>query len=191
MGVDAKLCLYSKHQQYFEYSQAAFAMLTAYCKKMPEPLEVTVRCIGGAEFHTVDTHWRNHPDCLVAWDWRSFLERHRKKPKKIEAAFYSQGVLCGLMYARVSRGTVSVNVRYIEGNPWPESPLKGVFLTVALMQAEFFAVVIQAKQVAVSRPAPELIQRYKEMRFDLTESDKRLAARGASPRYHQLIRNVA
>ncbi|MNM42308.1 hypothetical protein D3C81_531410 [compost metagenome] len=191
MGVDASPCLYSKHQEYVQFARLAFAQLTMACANLSEPLEVTVRAIGGAEFKIVDTQWRTHPECKVAWDWQNLLDKHRKKPKKIEAAFYSHGVLCGLMYARVSRGTVSVNVRYIEGSPWPDSPLKGFILTVALMQAELFAVVIKAKQVAVSRPAAGLIERYKEMRFELTEADKRLDSRGVKPRYHQLIRNIA
>lgn len=191
MGVDAGPCLYDKQQEYVQLAKVAFARLTVACANLSDPLDVKVNAIGGLEYKIVDTQWRTHPECRVAWDWQALLNKHRKKPKKIEAAFYSGGVLCGLMYARVSRGTVSVNVRYIEGSPWPDSPLKGYVLTVALMQAELFAVVIRAKYVAVSRPAAELIDRYKDMRFELTDSDKRLVSRGVKPRYHQLLRNVA
>lgn len=190
MGVDIEVVsLRVKHEEFVLHSNLAFSQLADLCARLPTPLEVYARAIGEREFSEVD-RWRNHPECRVTWDWRSLLEKHRKKPKKLEAAFYSQRVLCGLMYARVSRGRVSVNVRYIEGNPWPMCPLKGYVLTVALMQADIFAQVIGAKQVTISRPAEGLIDAYLGMSYKLTESDSRLKARGAKPRYRQLVRTL-
>ncbi|MFJ2321813.1 hypothetical protein [Pseudomonas sp. NPDC087817] len=189
MGVDIEVTLRAKHEEFTQHSILALSQLGAVCAALPDPLEVGACAIGEREF-VENERWRLHPDCRVVWNWRSLLERHRKKPKKLEAAFYSQGILCGLMYARVSRGRVSLNVRYIEGNPCPMSPLKGFVLPIALIQADIFAKVIGAKEIGVSRPAEGLIDAYLGMSFQLTESDRRLEARGIKPRYHQLVRKL-
>lgn len=190
MGVSVEFGLREKHTEFTGYASIALEALASLCVTAGIPFEVAARSIGEPEYAET-TRWRLNPDCKVTWDWRSLLEKHRKKPKKIEAAFYSQGVLCGLMYARVSRSRVCVNVRYIEGSPCPLHPLKGLVATVALLQADLFARVIKAKRVTISQPAKELIGMYTKMSFDMTDGDKRLIARGAKPRYHQLVRDVS
>lgn len=134
--------------------------------------------------------WHGHPDRLVSWNWRQILHKFRKTPKRMDVAFYCRGTLCGLMTAAISRGKVAVNIRYLEANPDPSHPLKGTFLFLALMQAEFFARFTNCTRVSVSQPAEELVDAYKSFEYQMVMSDVKREARGVRPRHALLVKDL-
>lgn len=175
-------------QKYIDLSEGLFPIIAALISaERPDPLQL--KTILEPQLLEAQA-WHDHPSRLVCWDWRSILHKRRKKPKRLDVAFYCKDVLCGLMTASISRGRVGINIRYVEASPEPSHPLKGDFLFLALWQAELFAALIDCKVVSVSQPGKSLVDMYKELGYEMVESDRKRALRGASPRHTLLVKHL-
>jgi len=142
--------------------------------------------IGDRELAEADS-WLTHPDRVAGWNWRAVLNQERKSHKRFEAAFWVDGILCGLMVCRVSKRRINLSVRFIEGAPY-QHPLRGQLLQVAIIQAEIFASVIGATTVAIIKPFPEVAERYIKLGYQMEYGDRAKKAKGLTPRFDQLIK---
>lgn len=177
---------FRKH--YIDYAESLFPVIAALInEELEEPLFLTT--ILEQQLKEAES-WHDHPARLVQWDWRQILHKFRKKPKRIDVAFYCQNILCGLMTAGISRGRVCVNIRYLEANPDPGHPLKGIFMFLALRQAELFATFGNFKLVSVTQPDPALVNTYKQFGYELVESDRKRVLRKVPPKHALLVKNV-
>ncbi|MDH0292015.1 hypothetical protein N7414_23065 [Pseudomonas sp. GD04087] len=144
--------------------------------------------IGDRELAEADA-WLNHPDRIAGWNWRAVLNQERKSHKRFEAAFWVDGVLCGLMVCRVSKRRINLSVRFIEGAPF-QHPLRGQLLQVAIIQAELFASVIGATQVAIIKPLEGVAERYIALGYQMEYGDRSKVSKGLKPRFDQLIKHL-
>ncbi len=175
-------------QKYIEEAESLFPVIAMLLNAdLPDPLRLTT--IREPQLEEADT-WYLHPSRMVTWKWREILHKRRKKPKRLDVAFYCTDVLCGLMTASISRGRVGINIRYVEASPDPNHPLKGNFLYLALWQAELFATFTNCKQVSVSQPNPLLVQMYKDFGYEMVESDRKRELRGAIPKHLLLVKDI-
>ena len=176
-------------QKYIDHAESLFPIIaTMISEELPDPL--LLRTILEQQLQEAEA-WHGHPARMVSWDWRSILHKRRKKPKRLDVAFYCRGVLCGLMTASISRGRVGINIRYVEANPEPDHPLKGNFLFLALWQAELFATFSNCKVVSVSQPNPVLVDMYTALGYGMVESDRKRELRSVSPKYALLVKVLA
>ncbi|NKI46363.1 hypothetical protein HFV06_08500 [Pseudomonas fluorescens] len=175
-------------QRYIDQAESLFPVIAMILSDSLE-MQVSLTTILEPQLTEAEV-WHNHPLRLVQWDWRQILHKFRKKPKRIDVAFYSQEILCGLMTAGISRGRVCVNIRYVEANPDPTHPLKGSFLFVALRQAELFASFSNCKLVSVSQPDPALVRSYKSFGYELVESDRKRELRNIPPKHSLLVKKM-
>lgn len=175
-------------QKYIDHAEALFPVIAEMINEdLPEPLFLTT--ILEPQLKESEA-WHEHPSRLVAWDWRTILHKFRKKPRRLDVAFYCREILCGLMTASISRGRVSINVRYVEASPDKNHPLKRNFLFLALRQAELFAVFSKCKTVSVSQPNPILVNTYKALGYGLVESDRKREERQVAPRHALLVKDL-
>jgi hypothetical protein len=182
------LTAYHNRQKYLELSERLFPEIATMLGSIAgEALELT--SILEPQLCAAEA-WHGHPNRLVDWDWRRLLHKFRKKPKRMDVAFYCRGVLCGLMIASISRGKVAINIRFVEASPDPMHPLKGSFLFLALMQAELFARFTNCTRVSVSQPAPELVGRYMDFEYQMVVSDLKRKARGVQPKHALLVKDL-
>ncbi|MCY1307108.1 hypothetical protein D9M70_570100 [compost metagenome] len=90
----------------------------------------------------------------------------------------------------MSKTRVSISVRFIEANPDPAHPLAKQFMAVALIFAETFGAAIGASQVTISKPVPELVNRYRAKGYDLDSGDRARERKGFKPRCLILIKQL-
>lgn len=175
-------------QKYIDHAESLFPVIAAAISgSLEDPLQLTTIL----EPQLLDAEaWHEHPGRLVDWDWRTILHKFRKKPKRLDVAFYCKEVLCGLMTASISRGRVGINIRYVEGNPDPGHPLKKNFLFLALWQAELFGTFSDCKRVTVSQPNPNLVDLYKRLGYGLVESDQKREQKSIAPKHALLVKHL-
>jgi hypothetical protein len=79
----------------------------------------------------VSSQWEpnGRPD-ETRWDWTQVLRGFRSEWDRLEVAIWSDERLCGLALAIT--GGKSVNLRFLEGDPRKDCPLKGKRIMIAL-----------------------------------------------------------
>ncbi|MFZ4833642.1 hypothetical protein [Rouxiella sp. Mn2063] len=150
----------------------------------------------------VDFDKINHLHCKeVNNKWRTSIARqgitlnwHKKiikRREKIDVSIHCNGFLCGLMLAQYSRNKINVNLRLLEGCPYPkENPLLGNLIPIALIVAEQFALAYAALQVTISNPEKGLISRYRQYGYELIPKDRDRERRNCPIRGKLLIKNT-
>lgn len=175
-------------QKYIDHAESLFPIIAALISDdLPDPLQLTT--ILEPQLQDAEA-WYGYPGRLVEWDWRTILHKFRKKPKRLDVAFYCKDVLCGLMTASISRGRVGINIRYVEGNPDPTHPLKRNFLYLALWQAELFGTFSDCKRVTVSQPNPFLVESYKALGYGMVDSDLKREMKSIPPKHALLVKHL-
>lgn len=101
------------------------------------------------------------------WDWVAIKDRYRNRSKRFDVAFYSESELVGLLMGRISRGSEVLRLDYLESSPLPSSPVKKVFIDVAIYTAMFMAKEIEDVQyVSIMNPVNSTVSGlYYEMGF--------------------------
>nr|DAY63469.1 MAG TPA: hypothetical protein [Caudoviricetes sp.] len=132
-------------------------------------------------------------------EWRLPEKRHyidinwnqerRNQTKRIDVSIRCRDFLCGLMLGRRSKKRLCITLRYLEGNPY-DHPLKGFVMPIALIIAESFADAYGIRQVNISRPDKQLIERYESFGYSLNAADKARVKRNNLPRAKLLTKLI-
>lgn len=92
--------------------------------------------------------WSRHKR-TVNWDWPEIMRRHND-PDRLDLAIWVGDLLCGLGLGTTT--AQAVKIRFCEGSPFPECPLKGRRILVMLEAATCYA---QARGKQEIRIAPK------------------------------------
>lgn len=133
--------------------------------------------------------WRQHRDRLhfnIDFNW---LRQRNKRRDKLDVSIWCGDTLCGLFLAKLSRKRVNVALRYLESNPF-HHPLQDNMISLGLIIAESFARSYGAHTVMVSQPAKDLVWRYREAGYELTNADLSREKRGHKYRAKVLIKHL-
>ena len=82
-------------------------------------------------------------------------------------AVWEGAELCGLALGSVSKGRQQITVRFMEGSPRPEHPLRGAVAIVVFEAAAAFAEVLRADRILLRSPLPALWPLYTRFGFTL------------------------
>lgn len=96
-------------------------------------IDVTITEYSRRASEAVELQWVGRQP---SWDWAEIARRHRS-PKTFCVAMWSGERLAGL--ALIELTTVAATVRFVEGDPRPDSPVKGKCALVALEIATNYA----------------------------------------------------
>lgn len=97
--------------------------------------------------------WLGPPKCL--WDWEEIFRRHND-PDRLDIAIWGENErLCGLAVG-LTTGS-SVEVRFLEGDPRPDCPLKGRRILIVLESASCYAQARGRQELRV-RPKNERLE---------------------------------
>ncbi len=140
---------------------AAYRKITE-SRRFPEALRLgEIRRQAEHEFYS----WTGRP---VAWPWPDIAAQFRQNsPDRFDLAIWHGNTLCGLAIGKPSQSRRHLTVEFIEGNPAPGHPMKGLVIPVALAAADEYAALLGCKYVRLSNPAPALIPLYDSMGFRL------------------------
>ncbi|MEB7587900.1 hypothetical protein NGC36_21780 [Serratia rubidaea] len=122
----------------------------------------------------------------IDFNWN---QERRKQTKRIDVSIRCQDFLCGLMLGRRSKNRLCITLRYLEGNP-NDHPLKGFVMPIALIISESFADAYGIKQINISRPDKNLINRYESYGYSLNAADKARVKRKNLPRAKLLTKLI-
>jgi len=79
----------------------------------------------------VQTHWEpSGRPAETSWDWKRVLQRYRNELDRFELAIWEGDRLCALGLA--TTGGNAVALRFLEGDPRGDCPLKGRRILIAL-----------------------------------------------------------
>jgi len=93
------------------------------------------------------------------WSWPVEVARYRRLARRIEAAFYTEEGLWGLLLGRISNARVVASIHYLERNPGQGQTIQ--FVDAALRYLELYAVATRCTTYAVNHPHPDLVNYYK------------------------------
>lgn len=98
----------------------------------------------------------------VTWDWKGITKNREKK--RIDAAFWVDGHLCGLTYGMVnSRGAMLTR---LEGSPRRDHLLKGHVTDLAIALLETVALAVEAPRTLLQDPDPQLVDWYRRFGYE-------------------------
>ncbi|AYA06747.1 hypothetical protein V1951_21260 [Yersinia sp. 2544 StPb PI] len=142
--------------------------------------EIVIGPITQGDAVEVSNSWRTSPKR----DWIKFnwWKARHIQTKRIDVSIRCRDFLCGLMLARRSRRQICVTLRYLEGNPDPNHPLKGYVLPIATLIAESFASQYGIATVCISRPEKGLIAQYASRGYQFNATDTSRVKRHNKPR---------
>jgi hypothetical protein len=144
------------------------------------------RCITARPFrlsdidHATLSAWRRtwaepHPSGEGGWDWAVLTEPAHVDPAALSVALWSGGTLCGLALARASHRRSSghrgaIKIYYLEGNPDPLHPLKGVVAALLVNAAEAYGRSLGASKVRLVDPLPGALRLYSDLGFTVVRT---------------------
>jgi hypothetical protein len=98
----------------------------------------------------------------VDWDWYRIVKRRPKS--RVEAAFWWNDQLCGLVFGRSSDDAVIIN--RLEGHPSNGHPLRGEITDLGIAVLETQALALGINITLLEDPDPSLIPRYMVRGYD-------------------------
>lgn len=104
------------------------------------------------------------------WDWKDEFYTRSRRSSYIDLAIWSEHTLCGLMIGQVSDGRVNATIHFIESDP-ELNPLKGEIIDIVTRFLEAIAALVGCEHALISKPIPDLIERYKS--FGYTEEKRK------------------
>ena len=137
------------------YSLFRLQILRAYA------LNVEVSSIGyGVLEQAMD--WKGR---MVDWDWFEIKRKFRNVPARFELAISIDGVLCGLMIGKPSRGRRHISAYYLERNPDHRNPLKGQSTAIFLDGLALYGLALGCTHARLIDPLKAVISRYEQAGF--------------------------
>lgn len=107
--------------------------------------------------------WADHPRRRVSWPWPVMVaDYQRNHPERFEVALWSGDTLCGLALGRPSRSKSVLTVKYVEGNPDLEHPLKGLVAAIAIATAHAYAKALGSTLLRLDAPLEPLVPLYRD-----------------------------
>lgn len=98
----------------------------------------------------------------VNWDLKGIIKNRERK--RIDAAFWVDGCLCGLAFGMVnSRGAMLTR---LEGNPSRDHPLRGYVTDLAVALLETVALAVDAPRTLLQDPDPHLVEWYRRFGYE-------------------------
>ena len=142
----------------------------------------TLSEISQRAFLTLERQWEpaGRSEELGWWDWHKILQSHRNEPDRFELAIWAGERLCALGLA--TTGGNSVTVRFLEGDPRGDCPLKGRRALIALDASARYA---QARGKAELRVEP--INSTLEALYVGTYGFQRRSPRGEQPHFFRQV----
>lgn len=107
------------------------------------------------------------PNRRYSWNWFEIKRKFRNIPARFELAVSVNGELCGLIIGKPSRGRRHVSAYFLEGNPDPTHPLKGLVLPILLDGLAMYGEALGCSFMRLIQPATGLIERYEQAGFRL------------------------
>lgn len=104
-------------------------------------------------------HGQRHND--AGWDWPEIIRRHRNEPDAMSIAIWSEARLSGLALAVTNADAITV--KFLEGDPRADCPLKGVRALIALEAATMYGQGIGRREVRVEPANDTLATMYRDM----------------------------
>ena len=97
----------------------------------------------------------------VVWPWHVLVPDWRgKHPARFEVAVWQGDTLCALALGRPAPTAPHLSLRYIERNPDPANPLRGMVTGVVIDALGAYAIVLDKTELRLVNPLPELVPRY-------------------------------
>lgn len=94
----------------------------------------------------------NSKGAMGGWDWERLADQYRKQPDSFQLAIWAGDVLCGLAVGTVDR--TAVTVRYLEGHPSGNHPLKKKVLPIVFAVATEYAKGLKRRYLRIDSPLP-------------------------------------
>ena len=176
-------------REHFAIREEALTLATTQIAIQLQLININFERIKETEWELVRHAWRRHPvrkGLKIEFNW---LAHRNKRRDKLDVSIWSQGVLCGLFLAKLSRKSINVALRYLESNPYCH-PLSGKVIPVGLIIAESFAVSYGAYQVMVCRPERHLIKYYRSFGYELNDADLQRERRNFKIRANSLVKKL-
>lgn len=98
------------------------------------------------------------------WDWGAIRKKRSHAPARFELAVSVQGLLCGLIIGKPSRGRRHLSISYLEGAP-NEHPLKSKLLGILLDGAMEYGFATGCGKLVLWDPVAKLIPIYEQAGF--------------------------
>lgn len=111
-------------------------------------------------------NWENDPNRRAAWSWRSLHAKFTRRPRRVEAAFWSNGSLLFLLcLGRVSNKRVNASIHFLEAAISPPVPLRGTAVAIATQYLNLYATLLQCSTIVIDSPVEALVEHYKRNGF--------------------------
>lgn len=180
-----------EHREKREYalSLAYERIVDEFLTAIPVIESILFERIKSDDWSIVHPAWRVHydrKDLRIDFNW---WRQRNKRRDKLGVSIWCDGELCGMFLAKLSRRRITVALRYLESNPYP-NPLLGYMLPIGLIIAESFAIAYEAKEVAVSQPDKSLIPLYRQRGYQLNAADLSREKRKCDIRAKVLVKKV-
>lgn len=107
-------------------------------------------------------HWQGR---IYPWDWTYIRHKFWPIPSRFEMAISVHGRLCGLAIGNPSNGRRHLSAYYLEGNPDPQHPLKGMILPIVLGGLELYAKMLDCSYIRLVEPVAGLRPKYQSLGF--------------------------
>jgi len=112
--------------------------------------------------------WDGHADRRYAWDWRYERSSWQTTLRRVDAAIWGNGELCGLMIGMPTKGRTFLRVDLLEGSPDTGHCLKRRIAYCVTEIAEVFGFAFGCGSVSLMRPVADAIPLYEELGFELS-----------------------
>ncbi|UMY19094.1 hypothetical protein MMB17_07290 [Methylobacterium organophilum] len=116
----------------------------------------------GRTLQAYEEQWlaeQRHND--AGWDWPEIIRRYRNEPDAMSIAMWSEARLSGLALATTS--AEAVTVKFLEGDPRPDCPLRGLRALIAVEAAMMYGQGIGRREVRVEPVNDTLATMYCDM----------------------------
>lgn len=109
---------------------------------------------------------------VANYPWERIPEWKRKDAKGLDLAIWYEQNLCGLCYATPRRSAICLKIVLLQGDPDKLHPLRGLIAPVALLAAEFYARMLECREIEIQDPDPNVVFYYRELGFDFDQTNR-------------------
>jgi hypothetical protein len=169
MSDDSFLAYRRAHARYYLARRNTFRKVIASAHQRGLKRDVAITEIDGRALEVWQASWcsRQHWTGEGGFAWDLLSRRYRRKPRSFHAAFWSDGLLCGLAVGWLSRGHEQLTLHFLESAPDARHPLRGDITYLAFTAAELYGRAVGARRLLLRNPLPGISERYKRMGFRL------------------------
>ena len=108
------------------------------------------------------------PESRCQFPWEEIIGWKDADPKGIDVAIWYEGELCGLCYASPRKSRLCIKVILLQGSPRKSHPLRGEVAVLALTSVDFYARMLECKQIEIQDPLEGARSVYEALGFTWT-----------------------